>query len=187
MTKRDLVKLLERKQDDAINTAATEYQAARGKAKDAVIQAIGFEIVAAEMQEHIEKAYDLWKSFSEKALDTEGVSFRGGYINPSNRLYEYVGDAGTIFRFLSNNEIKVNTEAMRQAETAYKELTVNINRNYQNVIAVVQSHKTAKEAAEYLTKLGFDLSELGKPPTTVTALTAQINTSYLFLNSKEAA
>ncbi len=186
MTKRDLVKLLERKQEEAINTAATEYQAARGNAKDAVIKAIGFENVAAKMQEHIEKAFDIWKSFSEKALDTEGVSFRGGYINPSNRLYEYVGDAGTVFRYLSNNEIRVNTEAMRQAETAYKELTVNINRNYQNVIAVVQSFKTTKEAAAYLKELGFDLGELENPPAPVTALAVQINTSYLFINKNAA-
>jgi hypothetical protein len=186
MTKRDLVKWLERKQNEATDAAADEYYAATGKAHNDVLHELGLEKAAKDMQEHIEKAYDIWMDFQKKCAVIDGVSFRDTYSSPSNRLYEYVGEKGTTFRILANSVIKLNTQVFQDAKTAYEDLIINIKRTYQNVIAVVQSFKTTKEAAAYLKDLGFDLNELDNPPAPVTALAVQINTSFLFINKNAA-
>lgn len=185
MTKRDLVKWLERKWNGAISSVDNEYYTSLSTAKEDLCCELGFDKAAEEMQELIEKAQNIWNGFKSKCEAMEAVSFRNGYLSPDSRLYEYIGKEGKTFQCLLNNEIRVETESMLNAKGAYNDLTANIKKNYQNVIATVQSLKNVKEAVEYLTTLGFDLSELGKAPEPVTALAVQIDTSYLFL--KKAA
>lgn len=55
-----------------------------------------------------------------------------------------------------------------------------IKRNYRNVIANVQSLKTAKLACEYLESLGFDVSKISEKEE-CTALAVEVDTRYLFV------
>lgn len=70
----------------------------------------------------------------------------------------------------------------------YDETTVGeIEKNYINVIANVESMKNAKTAVEYLEKLGFDLSaliEADNHPVT-TALTVEVDTKFLFIGGEK--
>ena len=86
MTKRDLVKWLERKWNEAISSVDNEYYATMRKAKEDLCCDLGFDKAAGEMQALIEKAQKIWDGFVSKCEAVEAVSFRGGYSSPNNRL-----------------------------------------------------------------------------------------------------
>ena len=80
-----------------------------------------------------------------------------------------------------------NTDALRQLKIKRSETLREIEKNYTNVIANVESMKNAKTAVEYLEKLGFDLSaliEADNHPVT-TALTVEVDTKFLFIGGEK--
>jgi len=182
MTKRTILKWLESKRSEAAIAVRKEFTLAQDKAINELCCDLGFAEDAQQMQEHFERAHKIWMDFKQKCENIEGFRFANCYHSPESRLYEYIGEKGTTFNRLISSEIRVKTESMKKAQDAFNDLLANINMNYNNVIAAVGSLKTVKESAEYLTALGFDLSELEKKPEPVTALAVQIDTSYLMLN-----
>lgn len=79
------------------------------------------------------------------------------------------------------------TDALRQLKAKRSETLREIEKNYTNVIANVESMKNAKTAVEYLEKLGFDLSaliEADNHPVT-TALTVEVDTKFLFIGGEK--
>lgn len=79
------------------------------------------------------------------------------------------------------------TDALRQLKAKRSETLREIEKNYTNVIANVESMKNAKAAVEYLEKLGFDLSaliEADNHPVT-TALTVEVDTKFLFIGGEK--
>ena len=79
------------------------------------------------------------------------------------------------------------TDTLRQLKAKRSETLREIEKNYTNVIANVESMKNAKTAVEYLEKLGFDLSaliEADNHPVT-TALTVEVDTKFLFIGGEK--
>ena len=186
MTKRDLVKWLEKKHSEAMQKAKDEYLALRMQAKQKLCDSHGFNQAADQIQEHLDKALAIWGDWKNKIDGVEGISCHNGYHSLNSSLYVYTREGGSFYNQALNEEIAVDSAEIKHIEATGKELLKNITRNYTNVIAVVQSFKTTKEAAAYLKELGFDLGELENPPAPVTALAVQINTSYLFINKNAA-
>jgi hypothetical protein len=180
------VKWLERKHDAAVRKTEKEYLALRMQAKQELCDNLGFDKAAAQMQEHLDEALAIWSDWKKKIDGVEGISTHNGHYSLDSSLYPYTGENRGIYKQALNMEIVVSTAEIKRIEETGKDLVDNINRNYMNVIAVVQSFKTTKEAAAYLKELGFDLTELENPPAPITALTVQINTNFLFIN-KDAA
>ncbi len=186
MTKRELVKWLEQKHEQTVRKTNREYTELRLQAKQKLCDSLGFDKAAAQIQEHMDKALAVWSEWTQKIDGVEDVSVHNGRYGLNSVLQWYTGGNRSVYSKTLNNEILAETAEIKRIEETGKELLQNINRNYVNVIAVVQSYKTTKEAAAYLKELGFDLTELENPPAPVTALAVQINTSYLFIN-KDAA
>ena len=80
---------------------------------------------------------------------------------------------------MEKNDVDISQELFQNLRQEKGKKIENIGRTYDRVINMVYSAKNAKEALEYLGKLGFDLSEL---ETSLFSLSeAQtIDTSYLF-------
>lgn len=69
----------------------------------------------------------------------------------------------------------LQTEELDKLAASRQEMEANVSRNYSRLIRVVSGMKSAADAAEYLQKLGFDLSDLDGEKAM-----SEIDTTYLF-------
>lgn len=124
-----------------------------------------------------------WKEALEKV---EGIdTTRGWYISLTTKLSD-LSDKENIRMYIMK-DFTDGTDALRQLKAKRSETLREIEKNYTNVIANVESMKNAKTAVEYLEKLGFDLSaliEADNHPVT-TALTVEVDTKFLFIGGEK--
>ena len=87
----------------------------------------------------------------------------------------FIFKEGATYEQFIKREIVLQTEELDKLAASRQEVEVNINRNYSRLIQVVSGMKSAADAAEYLKKLGFDLSDLDGEKAM-----SEIDTAYLF-------
>lgn len=159
MTKRQLVKWLEAKQSDAKAEVEIQYATA-------------------------EKAYFAQR---DEALEkVEGIDTTCGWYTSLTTKLSDLSDKENIRMYIMK-DFTDGTDALRQLKAKRSETLREIEKNYINVIANVESMKNAKTAVEYLEKLGFDLSaliEADNHPVT-TALTVEVDTKFLFIGGEK--
>lgn len=182
MTKRELLKWLEWKRETTLQQVQSQYQDQYKILKEKAVPKMGLPDIADKIESHMDAVHKLWMEWKERNADTEGLSFKR-YYNLEGTLSNLRASKGDTLKYIIDNEIKIVTLEMAQRESAYKQMREKIKANYANVIAAVESMGKAKDAAEYLVKLGFDLTELRSPKQKVTALTVRIDTSYLFIQT----
>ena len=187
MTKRDLKKFLESKHEAAIQAAKDKYYEDR----EAYLEAMYAELHIPEAAEKIEalaaEIDKVWGAWKLKYGIRSGVHLWSPYHGLDYFINQFSGEKGAALKYISRTEIKFEDDGMKAAHKAYNELLINIDRNYINLIEAVKVCRTAKEAAEYLKQLGFDLSGLETAEAPITALAVQINPKYLFVGGKNAA
>lgn len=124
-----------------------------------------------------------WKEALEKV---EGIdTTRGWYTSLTTKLSD-LSDKENIRMYIMK-DFTDGTDALRQLKAKRSETLREIEKNYTNVIANMESMKNAKTAVEYLEKLGFDLSaliEADNHPVT-TALTVEVDTKFLFIGGEK--
>lgn len=179
MTKRELVKWLEDRRSEALSNVSDQYQEAV-KAHDAAFYTIiGLEDVSRTIEEHLSAAYKTY---------TEWINNNEDHIK---RIYSGYSVGGMIEKILNYNggvpcmmiecDFEDVTPDKKRLTDDKNKVRDEIKRNYRNVIANVQSLKTAKLACEYLESLGFDISKVSKKEE-CTALTVDVDTRYLFVS-----
>lgn len=183
MTKRELVKWLEDKKEEALSNVSDQYQEAV-KAHDAALYTIiGLEDVSRAIEEHLSAAYKTY---------TEWINNNEDHIK---RIYSGYSVGGMIEKTLNYNggvpcmmiecDFEDVTPDKKRLSDDKNKVRDEIKRNYRNVIANVQSLKTAKLAYEYLESLGFDVSKISEKEE-CTALAVEVDTRYLFVPAKGA-
>lgn len=182
MTKRELTKWLFEKKDHAIRENKKIYDEARRKLLDERFQELGFDKVADQIQAHLDEALGLWDTWKNGLPADSGIRCCGSYYSLEHSLNGFTHEPGAAYESLTGKEMRLETDALTNLNKESQQIHENICKTYADVLAVVSSLKTVKEAQAYLKELGFDLTELEKEQQPVTALAVKIDASYLFLD-----
>lgn len=187
MTKKDLIKWVEAQRESAVSEVEDKKYEALVSYKEKIIEEIGLDEVASEIQKKFNEIDDKLKSW-KAGLDPD-ITLDDKYWGTTARdILPYISKPGsTKWRLLANDLRISDSKAYQKIRKKFDETRDNVNREYTNVVANVQALKNAKLGVEYLESLGFDLTKLkeadAKPLTT--ALSVPINTEYLFFGREE--
>lgn len=181
MTKRELVKWLEDKREEALANAAEQYRAAVKLHNESLYTKIELEKIAEAVRMHLENAHEEYTRWKEK--HKEDVSIPSYYNGVGSQLTSMLNNG--IKALMIDRDIDDDTDERKALSKQYDEVKSKINDNYINVIANVQSLKTAKLACEYLESLGFDITKISEKKE-CTALAVDVDTRYLFVPAKGA-
>lgn len=185
MTKRKLKKWLEKQRDTLICDAKKRWSEKRDSYLSARDEAIELLTAAQGVHDKLEEAEELWAECKrEISKRCPGISWSPevwGTLHNALRGWDTVEKTLTNLR----NEMKDETADYKGLKPGMDAEVNGIRENYNKVIANVNGIKNVKDAIEYLTNLGFDLSELLADDAVETALMVQVDTSYLFSRQKE--
>jgi hypothetical protein len=183
MTKRDIIKFLERKQQEKLDAIRKDYEQSQEKYEQATYAKLDVPALADKIQPLLEQAYGLWKDWRETCENQEGLTIRGYHTLISSLAYCASSNDGT-YKKLVNEHIMLDTKEMEHMYKAYQDEREGVLKTFRTVLASVQQMKTAKQAAAYLKELGFDLSELENPAKQMeTALMVPVDTQFLFVKA----
>lgn len=187
MTKRTLLKWLDKQKQKAFNDAKAEHNKVYTERQDAIYRKMGLKEVADGIQKHMTEAAKVWDAWINKPDVKDYISSWYSSIYPDSIFNNYTGQEGHAYTKLTGDILRLDSAELEQLSKNQEIELRKINETYNNVITVVDGMATAKDAAAYLTGLGFDLSEVDKPAAPVTALAIQIDPHYLFINKAEKA
>lgn len=188
MTKRQLIKWLEAKREEAIGEVCSQATDTLNTYYTDRNTKIELEETASEIANLMKQASDKVDAFKAKVKASyPDADISGGYYGSvtyklNNLISKYEIRDGLLKEFEDKQTPLVKSIIARK-----NDLISGIKSNYANVIANVQNMKNAKLAMEYLKNLGFDLSELVKAdenPVT-TALSVEVDTRFLFIGGKK--
>lgn len=187
MTKRDLVKWLERKQSEAYDTASEYADKKIDEIKESFYKDLGLDEFVNTVVPIFEKAFAEYEKFYKKIDDIDGVSiskygFRRGYYDIQD-----LTDASKVRLSIIECLNYLNHPVFTKINEARNECKM-VNHTYSTVIETVKNLPTAKDGIEYLKKLGFDVSEI-QPAEQKKQLPATISVNvdvkYLLLNKEK--
>ena len=188
MTKRQLIKWLEAKREEAIGEVCSQATDTLNTYYTDRNTKIELEETASEIANLMKQASDKVDAFKAKVKASyPDADISGGYYGSvtyklNNLISKYEIRDGLLKEFEDKQTPLVKSIIVRK-----NDLISGIKSNYANVIANVQNMKNAKLAMEYLTGLGFDLTSLieeDKNPVT-TALAVEVDTRFLFIGGKK--
>lgn len=180
MTKKELNKWLLQKENDAVRSHERKFNELQRQFKDEAFSDLEFDKAAEKIQAHLTEALKLWNAWKNEQAHNAALRYNGGYYSLENSLYRFTREPNSTYQSLTDSEIILVNDTLSKLKKRRQEIKGHILKTYADVIAVVDSLKTVKEALAYLNELGFDLSELERKPEPVTALAVKIDTSYLF-------
>jgi len=190
MTKRDLVKWLERKKIEAVDKAAEAKDQAIKNAEELVYEKLGVDEFINNIYSSVSDALDKYEAYIEKvnSKSDTGISISPyHYYYGYNTVLERYGDK----RVLRNRLVEliyIKTEDYNTLCSNLREDCRNVHRTYDTVIETVKNLPTAKDGIEYLKKLGFDISEIQpaeKKKQLPATMSVNVDVKYLLLNRKD--
>ena len=155
MTKVQLLKWLDGKQREALAEVKEQHRAAQD-------------------------VYDKLEAIHKDYEDLIGPSYYSYGELPHVLRFIFCGNTPPEDRLMA--QVIRSTQMDKNLENQYETLGRKVKRTYETVAGNVHGMANAKQAAEYLKGLGFDLSKLetdAQAPTT--ALAAPVDRSYLLL------
>lgn len=184
MTKREILKFLERKQQEKISAICDEYLALREQLLQKVYAELGLPALADKIHSLLAEAGRLWADWQKEHEYLDYITCHHNYYSLSGLIDGYTSSETTTLDKLVNDDIRVLPEDVRNACKEYNVHRECVRNTFNTVITTVQEMKSAKQAAIYLKELGFDLSEIGKPAEPAqTALMVPVDTRFLFVNA----
>lgn len=180
MTKRQLKRWLENKREYTLAESRELYRTTAQQLIDETFADLGLREVAEQIQPLLEQAVKLWDDWKNQQLENSDLDFYSNYCGLGYALSDYAGDADSLYQRITH-DIRLQSVAAKNLKKESHEREQNISKSYCNLLSVVESMSTAKEAEAYLTSLGFDLAEQYESSETSSALVKNIDVSYLFV------
>lgn len=181
MTKREIIKWLDRKRWEAINANTEKYSQLTSDYKLKREVDCGFDNAADSVTRSLDSIIGFIEKWYNDVADKGeyGVTqaYYGNIFAEANMLRGKV--RGGFERMFSCNDKKLDAikEECREAQGL-------IDKNYTTVIENVRSMASAKDAVEYLKTLGFNTSELDAPAKNLcTAIATPVDTQWLFVKN----
>lgn len=189
MTKRDLVKWLEKKSIEARTTAQNDRDKMIERAREVEYVDIGLDDFVKDTVDIFKKYLDRYGAFIANVNSIDGMkmseyNWRFGY----NDFVAKFSDAQTI-RDNYIQAIRIDTLRFREIVDKANSDKAKVESTYYTVIETVKNLPTAKDGLEYLKKLGFDVSEIEpaeKKKQVPATISVNVDTRYLLLNKEKA-
>ena len=183
MTKVQLLKWLEGKQRSAVAEVGEQYRAAKEQLLAMKIEKSGYQELAAEILPLLQEVYDRLEAVHKDHEDLIGPDYFSYGELPYALRNILRGNTPPVDCLMA--QVIRDTQMDKNLENQYETLGRKVKKTYETVEGNVRGMANAKQAAEYLKGLGFDLSKLetdAQAPTT--ALAAPVDRSYLLLEVK---
>ncbi len=183
MTKVQLLKWLDGKQREALAGVKEQYRAAQERLLAMKIEKSGYPELAASVLPLLQEVFDKLEAIHKDHEDLIGPGYFSYGELPYALHYIFCGNTPPEDRLMA--QVIRSTQMDKNLENQYETLGRKVKRTYETVAGNVRGMANAKQAAEYLKGLGFDLSRLetdAQAPTT--ALAAPVDRSYLLLEVK---
>lgn len=183
MTKVQLLKWLDGKQRSAVAEVGEQYRAAKEQLLAMKIEKSGYPELAASVLPLLQEVFDKLEAIHKDHEDLIGPSYYSYGELPHTLRFIFCGNTSPEDRLMA--QVIRSTQMDKNLENQYETLGRKVKKTYETVAGNVRGMANAKQAAEYLKGLGFDLSKLetdAQAPTT--ALAAPVDRSYLLLEVK---
>ena len=188
MTKRDLVKWLDKKSLEARTTAQKDRDKLVNRAKEVEYVDIGLDDFVKDTVDIFKKYLDRYGAFIANVNSIDGMSmskynWRFGY----NDFVAKFSDAQTI-RENYKEAIHINTTRYKEIVDKANSDRTKVESTYYTVIETVKNLPTAKDGIEYLKKLGFDISEIqpvAQKKQLPATISVNVDVKYLLLNKEK--
>ena len=183
MTKVQLLKWLDGKQREALAEVKEQHRAAQERLLAMKIEKSGYPEFAASVLPLLQEAFNKLETIHKDHEDIIGPSYYSYGELPHTLRFIFCGNTPPEDRLMA--QVIRSTQMDKNLENQYETLGRKVKRTYETVAGNVRGMANAKQAAEYLKGLGFDLSRLetdAQAPTT--ALAAPVDRSYLLLEVK---
>lgn len=151
MTKRQLVKWLEAKQSDAKAEVEIQYATAEKAYFAQRDEALKINETVDEVFRLISEADTVANRWKEALEKVEGIDTTCGWYTSLTTKLSDLSDKENIRMYIMK-DFTDGTDALRQLKAKRSETLREIEKNYINVIANVESMKNAKTAVEYQTE-----------------------------------
>lgn len=187
MTKKDLIKWLQRKQSEAVRTALAAKNKKILEIREAFYEELGVNAFVDTVVPIFEKAFAEYDKFYKKLDKVEGLrvskyGYKRGYYDIEKLTYK------TEIKEALAEAINYHLHPLQSKINELNNEYSKVNRTYDTVIETVKNLPTAKDGLEYLKKLGFDLSEIQpveQKKQLPAAISVNVDVQYLLLNKKE--
>lgn len=188
MTKRDLVKWLEKKKIEAIVKAEKTKNEAIEAAKELEYKDIGFDEFLENSVPHLQRFIKNYGEYIEKVNAVDGISM--SKYNWNYGYHEFVAKFGDIktIRKMMKDSIHLDTKRYNKTREDAYSYRRNVESTYNTVIETVKNLPTAKDGIEYLKKLGFDISEIqpvAQKKQLPATISVNVDVKYLLLNKEK--
>lgn len=181
MTKRQLKKWLENKRERTLFESRELNVTAHQQLADETFAKLGLREVTEQIYPLLVEALKLWYNWKDQQLDNHDLGFYSNYCGFERYLSNGLDNADTLYQRITAYDIRLQSATAISLQPEQQEKERNISKTYWDVISVVDSMSTAKEAEAYLASLGFDLTEQSEAPESSTGMAQKVNPAYLFV------
>lgn len=189
MTKRDLVKWLEKKKPEAVAKAEKAREKAITDAKELEYKELRFDEFLEDAVPYLQTFIKKYGEFVEKVNKIDGISMsKYNWHYGYNEFVSNYGDIKTIRENVAEC-IRIDTERYRHIKEKANSDRRSVEHTYDTVIETVKNLPTAKDGLEYLKKLGFDISEIEpaeKKKQLPATISVNVDVKYLLLDRKKS-
>ena len=187
MTKRNLIKWLEKRASEAGREAIVQKNKLIEAAQEEVYKEIGLDEFINQVVPLYKEILDKYDDYLKKIDSIEGVrlykyNYKFGY-NDLTQRYTHVAD----FRETMKDTVNINTQKYNETVSRLSKEASKVVSTYDTVILTVKNLPSAKDGLEYLKKLGFDLSEIEpieKKKQLPATTNVNVDVKYLLLKMK---
>lgn len=183
MTKVQLLKWLDGKQRSAVAEVGEQYRAAKERLLAMKIEKSGYLELAESVLPLLQEVYDKLEAIHKDHEDLIGPNYFSYGEMPYALRRIFFSNTQPVDCLMA--QVIRDTQMDKNLKNQYETLERKVKKTYETVAGNVRGMANAKQAAEYLKGLGFDLRQLetdAQAPTT--ALTAPVDRSYLLLEVK---
>lgn len=183
MTKVQLLKWLDGKQREALAEVKEQHRAAQEQLLAMKIEKSGYPELAASLLPLLQEVFDKLEAIHKDHEDLIGPNYFSYGELPYALRNILCGNTPPRDRLMA--QVIRDTQMDKSLHNQFETLGRKVKKTYETVAGNVRGMANAKQAAEYLKGLGFDLRQLEtdeQAPTT--ALAAPVDRSYLLLEVK---
>lgn len=161
MTKRDLVAWLKDKQQEAVSKARAEGERRYDVCKENIYSEMGLDDYIHTMMKQLDTLNTTITKFVQANCNFEtGVSYSQAYGSLRYIVNKYDNSFEGVKKLVADDLYLDRNKQLEQVYREARQLKANVANTYDVAIQTVKNLPTAKDGLEYLTNLGFNVSEI---------------------------
>lgn len=184
MNKKQVIKWLEGKRNEALNNAGQQYMCDLEHHRETLYEEIELKSTVQEIEEYLQRAYESYQNWKNKYDNNTDIKIVSHYGGIGRFLEDTLVSKNKVLSRMMLYDVEDISEEFSRISTLYHDTKEEIKKNYTNLIANVRSLNVVS-ACEYLNQLGFDTSDIAMDKSVCIDLRDNVETKYLFVKGTE--